>query len=55
MVVADQLMHDVTGSEVLTAARELFPAVRTEMLTAYADTDVDIGAINDLHLDDDIP
>ncbi len=35
----------------LKAARELFPDVRTVLLTAYADTDVAIGAINDLRLD----
>ncbi|WP_417215194.1 FAD-dependent oxidoreductase [Arthrobacter sp.] len=51
VVVSDQRMPDVTGSEVLTASLELFPDVRTVLLTAYADTDVAIGAINDLHLD----
>ncbi len=44
-------MPDLTGTEVLKAARELFPEVRTVLLTAYADTDVAIGAINELRLD----
>jgi thioredoxin reductase (NADPH) len=51
LVVSDQRMPDVPGSEVLKAARELFDEVRTVLLTAYADTDVAIGAINELRLD----
>ena len=51
LVVSDQRMPEVSGFEVLRAARELFDDVRTVLLTAYADTEVAIGAINDLHLD----
>ncbi|MPV49239.1 response regulator [Pseudactinotalea sp. HY160] len=51
VVVSDQRMPEVSGTAVLGAARRLFPEVRTVLLTAYADTDVAIGAINDLHLD----
>ncbi|MCZ2404271.1 FAD-dependent oxidoreductase [Paenarthrobacter sp. Z7-10] len=51
VVVSDQRMPEITGTEVLTAALKLFPDVRTVLLTAYADTEVAIGAINDLHLD----
>jgi len=51
LVISDQRMPDVPGSEVLQQARELFAEVRTVLLTAYADTDVAIGAINDLRLD----
>lgn len=51
VVISDQRMPDVTGDEVLAAARDLFDGVRTVLLTAYADTEVAIGAINDLHLD----
>ncbi len=51
LVVSDQRMPEVSGFEVLQAARELFADVRTVLLTAYADTEVAIGAINDLHLD----
>ncbi len=51
VVISDQRMPEVNGTEVLAAALELFPEIRTVLLTAYADTDVAIGAINDLHLD----
>ncbi|GAB3570320.1 NAD(P)/FAD-dependent oxidoreductase [Spelaeicoccus albus] len=51
IVVSDQRMPEVAGTEVLAAALELFPDVRTVLLTAYADTEVAIGSINDLHLD----
>jgi thioredoxin reductase (NADPH) len=51
LVVSDQRMPDLSGIEVLKSARELFADVRTVLLTAYADTDVAIGAINDLRLD----
>ncbi|PRZ43916.1 thioredoxin reductase (NADPH) [Antricoccus suffuscus] len=51
LVVSDQRMPDVSGFEVLKSARELFVDVRAVLLTAYADTEVAIGAINDLHLD----
>jgi thioredoxin reductase (NADPH) len=51
LVVSDQRMPDLTGTEVLKTARELFAGVRTVLLTAYADTDVAIGAINELRLD----
>lgn len=51
VVVSDQRMPEVNGTEVLTAALALYPELRTVLLTAYADTDVAIGAINELHLD----
>ncbi|WP_245933317.1 response regulator [Arthrobacter livingstonensis] len=51
VVVSDQRMPEVTGTEVLATALELFPDARTVLLTAYADTEVAIGAINELHLD----
>ena len=51
LVVSDQRMPDLSGTEVLKIARELFADVRTVLLTAYADTDVAITAINDLRLD----
>jgi thioredoxin reductase (NADPH) len=51
VVVSDQRMPEVSGDEVIAAARELFPDLRTVLLTAYADTEVAIGAINELHLD----
>lgn len=51
VVLCDQRMPEVSGTEVLAAALGFFPEVRTVLLTAYADTEVAIGAINDLHLD----
>lgn len=51
VVVCDQRMPDITGVDVLREASRLFEGVRTVLLTAYADTDVAIDAINDLHLD----
>lgn len=51
VVVSDQRMPEVSGDEVIAAARELFPDLRTVLLTAYADTEVAIGAINELQLD----
>src|SRR5690606_25578241 len=51
IVISDQRMPDVGGTDVLHAAVKLFDGIRTVLLTAYADTEVAIGAINDLHLD----
>lgn len=51
LVVADQRMPSVTGLDVLAAATRSFPDVKKTLLTAYADTDVAIQAINELGLD----
>jgi thioredoxin reductase (NADPH) len=51
LVVSDQRMPDLSGTDVLMVARQLFAGVRTLLLTAYADTDVAISAINDVRLD----
>lgn len=51
IVVADQRMPGMTGVELLYETRELFPDVKTVLLTAYADTDAAIAAINRLRLD----
>lgn len=51
LVVSDQRMPDVAGTEVLAAAKDAFPNVKTILLTAYADTDVAIDAINEVNLD----
>ena len=51
LVVSDQRMPDLSGTEVLKVARQLFPGVRTVLLTAYAYMDVAISAINDVQLD----
>ncbi|GAA4424718.1 FAD-dependent oxidoreductase [Georgenia halophila] len=50
-VVTDQRMPAMTGIEVLQEVRQQSPASKLVLLTAYADTDVAIQAINDIALD----
>jgi thioredoxin reductase (NADPH) len=51
LLLADHRMPEMTGVEFLEQARELYPKARRVLLTAYADTDAAIGAINraDVH------
>jgi len=49
--VIDQRMPEMTGTEFLMAAREVFPQAKRLLLTAYADTEAAIQAINDVGLD----
>jgi thioredoxin reductase (NADPH) len=51
LLLADHRMPDMTGVEFLEQAREFYPKARRVLLTAYADTDAAIGAINraDVH------
>ncbi|RSK46606.1 FAD-dependent oxidoreductase [Hymenobacter perfusus] len=51
LILADQRMPDLEGVEVLTQARELFPDAKRVLLTAYADTEAAIRAINSARLD----
>lgn len=51
LFLVDQRMPLMTGVEFLAQALELQPDARRVLLTAYADTDVAIRAINDIHLD----
>jgi len=51
LLVSDQRMPEQTGIELLGASRELAPEAKRLLLTAYADTDVAIAAINDIGLD----
>jgi thioredoxin reductase (NADPH) len=51
LILADQRMPKVTGIDVLRASREPFPDTKRALLTAYADTDAAINAINDVGLD----
>jgi thioredoxin reductase (NADPH) len=46
MLVVDQRMPEMTGVEFLEAARRLAPLTRRVLLTAYADTEAAINAIN---------
>jgi thioredoxin reductase (NADPH) len=51
LIVADQRMPQMTGIEMLEQARIDVPGAKYLLLTAYADTDVAIKAINDIGLD----
>ena len=47
LLLVDQRMPGMSGTEFLAASRELYPDARRVLLTAYADTDAAIRAIND--------
>src|SRR5947209_15068384 len=51
LLVADQRMPGLSGTDYLVQAREIVPAAKRVLLTAYADTDAAIQAINDVSLD----
>ncbi|HET8599228.1 MAG TPA: FAD-dependent oxidoreductase [Segeticoccus sp.] len=51
LIAADQRMPEMTGIEMLEQARSQAPEAKYLLLTAYADTDVAIKAINDIGLD----
>ena len=51
LIAADQRMPEMTGIEMLRQARAYAPRAKLLLLTAYADTDVAINAINDIGLD----
>jgi thioredoxin reductase (NADPH) len=51
LVVSDQRMPGMTGIELLGRVRELSSDTKLLLLTAYADTDVAITAINEIGLD----
>src|SRR4029450_10664543 len=50
-IAADQRMPRMTGIELLAQAPTHAPGAKLLLLTAYADTDVAITAINDIGLD----
>jgi thioredoxin reductase (NADPH) len=47
LLLVDQRMTGMNGTEFLAASRELYPDAKRVLLTAYADTDAAIRAIND--------
>ena len=51
LILADYRMPNMTGIEFLEEAMDLFPDARRVLLTAYADTDAAISAINVVDLD----
>jgi thioredoxin reductase (NADPH) len=51
LIVSDHRMPGMTGIELLERSRAITPGAKRVLLTAYADTDVAIKAINDIGLD----
>lgn len=51
LMLVDQRMPGLSGVELLKESEPLFPAAKRALLTAYADTQAAISAINDIHLD----
>jgi thioredoxin reductase (NADPH) len=51
MLIADQRMPAMPGTQYLLEARKLVPDAKRVLLTAYADTEAAIEAINDVALD----
>jgi thioredoxin reductase (NADPH) len=50
LFIVDQRMPDLTGTQLLVEARKIYPDALKVLLTAYADTDAAISAINDVGL-----
>src|SRR6202020_61446 len=51
LMVSDKRMPGMEGTEFLTLARKIYPEAKRTLLTAYADTQAAITAINDVDLD----
>ncbi|MDF2760478.1 MAG: response regulator receiver protein, partial [Thermomicrobiales bacterium] len=51
LMLVDQRMPGLSGIEMLAEAKQLFPDAKKALLTAYADTDAAITAINEVRLD----
>ncbi|MEV6605476.1 FAD-dependent oxidoreductase [Kutzneria sp. NPDC051319] len=51
LLIADQRMPEMTGVDFLARSLEMFPRARRVLLTAYADTNAAIDAINRVRLD----
>jgi thioredoxin reductase (NADPH) len=51
LVIADQRMPGMEGTELLVALRDVYPEAKRVLLTAYADTTAAIAAINEASLD----
>ena len=51
LFLVDQRMPEMTGTEFLLEARPFYPDAKRALLTAYADTDAAIQAINEVELD----
>lgn len=51
LIISDQRMPGMHGTELLAECRHIYPLARRLLLTAYADVDAAVRAINDAHLD----
>jgi thioredoxin reductase (NADPH) len=51
LLIADQRMPGMSGTEYLVQARKIVPDAKRVLLTAYADTEAAISAINEVALD----
>ncbi|MGH9384610.1 MAG: FAD-dependent oxidoreductase [Vicinamibacterales bacterium] len=51
LFLVDQRMPDTTGTELLREMRKLYPDAKRTLLTAYADSEAAIAAINEVGLD----
>ena len=51
IVISDQRMPGIQGTDVLAQSRDVYPLARRVLLTAYSDIDAAIQAINVAHLD----
>lgn len=51
LFLADQRMPEMTGTEFLSKAREVYPDAKKVLLTAYADTEAAISCINSIGCD----
>jgi thioredoxin reductase (NADPH) len=51
LIVSDHRMPEMTGIELLRRSKEVAPGAKLVLLTAYADTEVAIRAINEIGLD----
>ncbi len=51
LILSDQRMPEVSGVDVLRESITIFPKAKKALLTAYADTEAAISAINDVGLD----
>jgi thioredoxin reductase (NADPH) len=51
MIISDQRMPGMLGSDVLAKSREIYPLARRVLLTAYSDIEAAVKAINEAHLD----
>ena len=51
LIIADQRMPGMEGTDLLIKARQIYPEAKRVLLTAYADTQAAISAINEVSLD----